>query len=154
VLTGFGFRNDDVRFGAEVRFTHAYEGLFENVFQYNFRAGVAFHVGEHTELGVGFFTDRTPQVEAYAALALLDYYGGSVGMTFDTPVRLGSDESESFDHLVFRTTIAFRYAAGVGAGYGTMANLGSEEGPLFDYTPPVDVLFHELGLYLGSGLDF
>ncbi len=156
VLTGIGYRNDDVRLSAEVRFTHAYEGLFQNVFQYNFRAGAAFHVGEHVELGVGFFTDRTPQLEAYAALALLDYYGGSLGVTLDTPVRLGRDDEESSgpDELVFRTTLAVRYAAGVGVGFGTMANLATDDGPLFDYTPPIDVLFHEIGLYLGSGLDF
>jgi hypothetical protein len=155
VLTAIGWKSEDVRLSAEVRFTHAYEGLFENVFQYNFRAGVAFHVGEHTELGFGFFTDRTPQIEAYAALALLDYYGGSVGMTFDTPVSLGRDDDEDGPReLVFRTTVAFRYAAGIGAGFGTQANLGTEDGLLFDYTPPIDVLFHEVGLYLGSGLDF
>ncbi|MCA9615632.1 MAG: hypothetical protein KC586_22905 [Myxococcales bacterium] len=155
VLTAIGWKSEDVRLSAEVRFTHAYEGLFENVFQYNFRAGVAFHVGEHTELGFGFFTDRTPQIEAYAALALLDYYGGSVGMTFDTPVSLGRDDDDDGPReLVFRTTVAFRYAAGIGAGFGTQANLGTEDGLLFDYTPPIDVLFHEVGLYLGSGLDF
>lgn len=153
LLAGLGWKNDDVRLGAEVRFTHAYEGLFQNVFHYNFRAGVAFHVGEHTELGVGFFTDRTPQLEAYAALALLDYYGGSLGVTFDTPVALGNRD-EGPRELVFRITVALRYAAGIGAGFGTQANLATEEGPLFDYTPPIDVLFHEVGLYLGSGLDF
>lgn len=156
VLVGLGWRGARARVGLDARFTHAYEGLLESTFQYNFRLGGAIRVTPNVELGGGVFTDRAHLREGFAALALLDYYGASIGVTLDTPVRLQAEPEAGATprQLVLRTTVALRYAAGFGAGFGTNARLDGEDDAIFGYSAPIDVVFHELGLYLGSGLDF
>ncbi|MBX3249647.1 MAG: hypothetical protein KF901_20895 [Myxococcales bacterium] len=155
VLFGVGWRSERARVGADARFSHAYEGLLESAFQYNFRVGGAVRVTPNVEIGGGVFTDRAHYTEAFSALAVLDYYGASFGITLDTPVDLLSRrEGARPEPLVLRLTLAVRYAAGIGAGYGTAVDFGADDDQLFRPTAPVDVVFHELGAYVGSGIDF
>ena len=75
-------------------------------------------------------------------------------MKLDTPVGLSDDEQEESgaSRLVFRTTVGLRYAVGIGDWEPFEVDL-TEDGTMSE-GGLVDVIFHEVGLYLGSGLDF
>jgi hypothetical protein len=116
---------------------------------WNVRAGATFPVSERFVVGGGLFTDLSPDL-APAALGAthVDFFGGAVGVQLRSPydVQLASDETVG---LVFSTSLALRYALGVG-------EIGSLR--LDPFALPAgtraDVTIHELGLHLGTALDF
>ena len=87
--------------------------------------------------------------------ARVDYYGFALGWKHLNSVRLQSGEDAST--LNFSTTIALRYAFGLGestrirfdfrhaAADGGVERIADER---------VNVVYHELSLYLGTGLEF
>jgi hypothetical protein len=122
----------------------------------NGRAGFMFAVGQKNTLGFGVFTDRSGQATPQAFPAYrVDYYGVTAGWKRDSTVKLhGTERSRN---IVFSTTAALRYALGVGESttirfdYSHAAADG-----LVDRVDDqrVNVLFHEISLYLGTALEF
>lgn len=157
-----GWVGEDVRVSAEADLIHAHDrGLVERDFTWNVRVGAAFRVSERAELGVGLFTDRDDESEEGNDLVDLDFYGVSTGLTFDSPVELaGADlETTGGRRLVFRTTVGLRYAFGTGE-LNTIDGILEQARDSDPMTVPIAggpdrrVVFHEAGVYLGSGLDF
>jgi hypothetical protein len=122
----------------------------------NARTGLLWFATERTLLGLGFFTDRTGAAPPTTFPdARVDYYGFALGWKHLNSVHLQTGEDAST--LNFSTTIALRYAFGVGestrirfdfrhaADDGLVDRIADER---------VDVLYHELSLYLGTGLEF
>ena len=123
---------------------------------WNVRAGALWNAGARTALGVGVFTDRSGSATpANFPDYRVDYYGVSAGWKRHDTLRLRPGESAST--LLFSTTIAIRYAAGIGestrirfdfrdtADTGLVGRVADER---------VGVVYHELSLYVGSGLEF
>ncbi len=121
----------------------------------NVRGGALWHAAERTQLGVGVFTDRSTAGPPVAFPDYrVDYYGLSLGWKRLNTLHLRGEAASS---LTFSTTIALRYALGFGQSTrirfdfrdaptnGTVARVDGEL---------VDILYHELSLYLGTGFEF
>jgi hypothetical protein len=136
----------DVRFG----------GTVEDHPVWNVRGGVLWSATSTATFGLGFFTDRSgaPPPAAFPDYRV-DYYGVSGGWKRTQSVRLHVGEAAS--SLRFSTVIAARYALGVGES--TRIRFGFAQTPttgLVDRVDDerVDVRYHELSVYVGSGLEF
>lgn len=119
----------------------------------NLRLGALLRLTDALHLGAGFFTDFSPG-SARPGLSefATDYYGATLGLRHDTALSLASSERKG--GLVFRTSIAVRYAVGVGSTGQLIADLRDPVAPVIDRSRTVDVTFHEFHLHLGSGLRF
>jgi hypothetical protein len=123
---------------------------------WNVRTGLLWFAGTSTLLGLGVFTDRTgASAPATFPDYRVDYYGVSAGWKRHNSVRLQSGESAS--SLLFSTTIALRYAMGL--GQSTRIRFDFRDTPNTGLAvrvadERVDVVYHELSLYLGTGLEF
>lgn len=159
-VVSLGYRSDSLRIGFDFDIAHPLTSLFEYAWTWNVRAGIMAVVSESLELGGGVFTDRASIFGSGGFDLFVDYYGASLAATLSTPVGLReSDEEGAPDKLIFRTTIALRYAVGVGLAAGSFADIASidadpEDTPAFGFGEDQYVVFHEVALYIGSGLDF
>ena len=107
-------------------------------------------------LGAGLFTDRSGAgTPAAFPDYRVDYYGATRGLQAreDRAPPAGEDGST----LRFSTTIALRYALGI--GQSTRIEFDFRDAPETGLVGRVDgelvdVRYHELSLYVGSGLDF
>ncbi len=118
----------------------------------NLRAGTHFEWTQGLSVGLGAFTDLSGEDEPDELWETqVDFYGGTAGMTFST-AHLLADGSES-DDLVFSTTLALRYAVGVGRVGGQLFRPLASGGET-SVPNVVDVVFHELGVHLGSAVYF
>ncbi len=122
----------------------------------NVRAGLLWAAGDNTLLGAGVFSDRSGEaLPSVFPDTRVDYYGISMGWKQKNRVRLRDGEDAS--SLLFSTTIALRYALGLGDGarirfdFRDAPNTGLVE-RIDDER--VDVVHHELSLYLGTGFEF
>ncbi len=116
------------------------------------RVGARVQVDPTLALGTGLFTDLDPTraIDAYGATRI-DFFGGTLGMEFRTPHRLG--EGESAPDLVFVNTVAARYALGTGQIGGLRFDAAAPMGGSTS-VQPVATTVHELSLHLGSALFF
>ncbi len=124
---------------------------------FNLRLGGVYSLTDTLGLGMGLFTDRSPQKEPddFGEFQV-DYYGVAAGLRFDNPVRLAPGATAT--DIVFRTVLAARYALGLGDARGVVMNLPSLT-PTSTDTPVdegalIDVTFHELYAYLGAAVDY
>jgi hypothetical protein len=110
--------------------------------------------------GVGLFTDNSPHPRPDDFLVEdVDYYGVAAGLELRTVldvIEQGAAEErpagEPAEHelLVFSTTVALRYALGIG-------QVGALHYDAIDgefEIPTADVIFHEISLHIGAGLEF
>jgi hypothetical protein len=122
----------------------------------NGRAGMLWRAGGKTLLGFGLFTDRsTAGPPAAFPDYRVDYYGVSGGWRRLNTVRLHPGEPSS--SLTFSTTIAVRYALGL--GQSTRIRFDFRDTPSTGDVARVDdelvnVVYHDLSVYLGSGFEF
>jgi hypothetical protein len=122
---------------------------------WNARSGVLWQAGEHTTLGLGFFTDRSgAATPASFPDYRVDYYGVSAGWKRTNSVELKSGHAST---LVFSTTIAVRYALGMGES--TRIRFDFSDAPATGQVGRVadelvNVVYHDASLYVGTGLDF
>src|SRR5262249_32652788 len=125
-------------------------------FVWNVRVGALWSAGPNTELGAGVFTDRSDAGDPGGLPdSRFDYSGLAAGWKQRNVRRLESGEHAG--SLQFSTTIAVRYALGTGestrirfdfrdtASSGQVGRIADER---------VDVTYHELSLYLGTGFEF
>lgn len=119
---------------------------------FNVRVGGSFAVDEEVSVGGGLFTDRSPDKPPEAVGEFdVDYYGATVGFTLRTQLGLVDDARP--DGLTMSSTFALRYAVGIGeAGGVTFQPLQGPEGTSVPRL--ISVIFHELGLHIGSSLRF
>lgn len=129
--------------------------LVDRTSVWNLRVGGLIPLSEKISLGFGGFTDRsstpTPTMRSALTSFQVDYYGGTLGLRLDTPVRV---EREDVDTLVFRTTLALRYAYGTGRGRGARMDFIGGGLPALGAGDLVDVQFHEVYVFVGSTLMF
>lgn len=122
----------------------------------NARVGVLWDASARHRFGVGAFSDRTGAGPPKAFPDYrVSYYGASAGWRRLNTVRLRAGEPSST--LRFSTTIAVRYALGVGES--TTIRFDFRETPTTGDvgradTERVDVTYHELSIYIGSGFEF
>ncbi len=130
------------------------EYLVDRTSVWNLRLGALFPLSDSLALGAGAFTDRSaaPTPDSLLTDYRVDYYGGTLGLRSDTAVGLAAGEQA--ETLVFRTTVAVRYA--YGTGEARQARVDFTSGGLPALTPGelVDVQFHELYVFIGSSLMF
>jgi long-subunit fatty acid transport protein len=124
---------------------------------FNLRIGGVYSLTDTLGLGLGLFTDRSPQEKPddFGEFQV-DYYGVAAGLRFDNAVRLAPGARAP--DIVFRTVVAARYALGVGETRGLVMNL-QRLSPSSTGTPAedgelIDVTFHELYAYLGTAVDY
>jgi long-subunit fatty acid transport protein len=124
---------------------------------FNLRVGGVYSLTDTLGLGMGVFTDRSPQKtpDDFGEFQV-DYYGVAAGLRFESPVRLAP--GARVDDIVFRTVVAARYALGLGETRGLVMNLqgltpASTDAPVDD-GELIDVTFHELYAYLGTAVDY
>lgn len=116
---------------------------------WNVRAGAMARLSDKWSLGGGLFTDNSGN-RTVRSIGDMDvnYYGVALG----TEIRTTYPLSEGGE-LVMTTTLGLRYALGVGeAGAFRYEALG--EDPSRDLEKPIDVIFHEVALHVGSGFSF
>lgn len=118
------------------------------------RAGAKLRVSDGVALGLGAFTDRSPQPRGTTATFApnIDLYGGTLGVTYENAHVLGRDERAR--DIRFMTGFSLRFAYGRGEFGGVLfapEDLGSESFIQFDGAP---ASLLELALYLSSGLYF
>lgn len=157
-VVSMGYRSDSLRIGFDFDLAHPLTSLFDYAWTWNVRAGIMAVVSDSLELGGGLFTDRASIFGSGGFDLFVDYYGASLAATLSTPVGLRNDEGGP-DKLIFRTTVALRYAVGVGLAAGSFTDITSidadpEDTPAFGFGEDQYVVFHEVALYIGSGLDF
>lgn len=117
----------------------------------NARLGGVYLMTPHTQLGFGLFTDLSGsgRAENFREVAV-DYYGMTAGLSMGTAHLLA--ESEPHDDMIFTTTIGVRYALGVGEAVGLVFEpFDNREDAT---TSAVEVIFHDLGLHIGSAIYF
>lgn len=122
--------------------------------QFNVRAGFSYRVARKVAIGAGLFTDRSAYGLGVYPTQDVDFYGGTVGVRFDTPVSVEREEDDESPHddLRFTTTLAFRDAYGTGTIQGLNLEL-FEEGPRREERE-TGITAHEMSLHLGSGLQY
>ena len=122
---------------------------------WNVRAGALVPLKRNLLLGFGLFTDRSSEPTPRGPTDFrVDYYGGTAGIRFETPVRVAVD-GEARKPLVFRTTLSARYAYGVGDTRGFRIDFAAEDvATLFAAGDLLDVRFHEVYGFLASSLLF
>jgi len=114
-----------------------------------------WNANAQTTFGLGAFSDRSGAAAPVAFPDFrVDYYGVSGGWKHHSSVRLSG---ESVATLQFSTTIAVRYA--VGLGESTRIRFDFADTPSTGQvgriaTERVDVTYHEVSLYIGSGFEF
>ncbi len=124
---------------------------------WNLRVGGEAKLSDTWVLGLGFFTDRSasptlPSAPLAFQSARQQFYGGTVGVRFDTRYKL--DENEDEDRVNFSTTLAFRYAHGKGHATGIFVDeqlAGSPDVVSFVRRP---YTANELGIHLGGAVLF
>jgi hypothetical protein len=117
----------------------------------NARAGVYQTLSEHVALGFGVFSDRTPRsrkVEPGEAEG--DFYGATAGIELGNKHMLA--EAEDTDSLIFSTVFALRYAYSAATVGRIVADPDDFGNPLIPERGRLTA--HELGLFVGSGLQF
>jgi len=153
--TGLALRLDRGWVAIDVDISHEMSALelgIERPWLVNVRVGGRYEVDPGVSVGAGLFTDLSPvrRIQTYGETQI-DFYGGSLGLELHTPHRMA--EGEQAPTIVFSQTFALRYAFG----------LGTIGGLRFDTTQPEDsqisingtrTTVHELGLHVGSALDF
>ncbi len=121
----------------------------------NGRFGVRVPVSSSLAIGGGLFTDRSPSASAAGfANEQVDFYGGTLGVTWSTSYTVHEEEEDADapSSIRFSTTAALRYAYGTGTIGGLRFTGSGPEGNAVDM--PSDVTAHELSLNLGSSLTF
>ena len=99
---------------------------------FNARIGARIRVSEHVFVGLGLFTDRTPeQAVTNFPQFNIDYYGGSGGFELRRPYKLGRNERAR--DIIFSTSIAVRYAWGTGASGAVRFDLSSGDPSKLSY---------------------
>jgi hypothetical protein len=117
---------------------------------WNLRIGGIYRLKQNLHFGAGVFTDRSAAAgDVQFPESDVDFYGFSTGVRILSPVRLAKEEPAKT--IVFDTTISLRYSYGTGEAGGSFIDLPGDDLPS---TVPVNVVFHEVYLYLGTGVRF
>jgi hypothetical protein len=124
-------------------------------FTWNVRAGARFPISKTMHVGAGLFTDRGSERTDQWGAGNIDFYGATIGGSYDNVRWLAPDEASvaspaTRSGLTFSSTVALRYAYGVGKLPGqvlTAPNYTAE-------TRAVELGVHEITLHLGSGVYF
>jgi len=122
---------------------------------FNARVGARVRASEFIFVGVGLFTDRTPEraITDFPQFNL-DYYGGSGGLELRRPYKLGQNERAR--DIVFTTSLAVRYAWGTGASGAVRFDLSAGDPSKLSYKTgevhPVN--FHVWSGNLAAGMYF
>lgn len=113
---------------------------------WNLRAGARHPVSRILSLGAGVFTDRSPDADPSSLGELrINYYGGSLGAQWSSAYGLRDEPGR----VAFSNTIAVRYAQGRGHVGGLIFDPSA-----MPEAHEASVTVHELGLHVGSAVEF
>lgn len=115
----------------------------------NVRTGVDYLLDDAVRLGVGLFTDLASDRDASNRTHFFGVSGG-----FETTTRYELADEEPASAIEFSTFVGLRYALGIGLDQqrGVAIHGLSQSVPIG--ASPGDVIVHEIGLNIGSGLRF
>jgi hypothetical protein len=120
------------------------------------RAGGAIRASERAWIGFGGFSDQDPTVEPDGVPnPRVDYFGGNIGVLLETPLGLRAEERAP--HIKLSSVIALRYDVGIASAAFMDVEFETDPPSIStDYGAPVDgnLVFHGLGLHLGSSIEF
>lgn len=122
---------------------------------FNARVGARVRASQFIFVGLGLFTDRTPErVVTDFPQFNIDYYGGSGGLELRRPYKLGKNERAR--DIIFTTSLALRYAWGIGSSGAVRFDLADGDPSKLSYeTGEVrPVHFHVWSGNLGAGMYF
>ncbi len=123
---------------------------------WNLRVGGKWDLSKIIGVGAGLFTDRSPQRKASGLPSFrVNYYGLTAGIEIRKPFRVL--EEGNIKATYFSTTLAARYALGVGESSQLLFDTGQafRDGTVTVTTDSqTKVMFHELGLHIGSAIHF
>ncbi|HMI89983.1 MAG TPA: hypothetical protein VK509_01410, partial [Polyangiales bacterium] len=118
----------------------------------NARLGVYHVLAPGLALGAGLFTDRSPDVlDASPGSSSSDFYGATVGLELSNEHWLATHERTS--SLIFSSVFALRYAYSRGEMTRFLVD-PEDPASLLTASSLGELIAHELGLYVGSGLKF
>ena len=118
----------------------------------NARLGVYHALAQGLALGAGLFTDRSPDVLVDSpANSSSDFYGATVGLELSNEHWLAAHERSS--SLIFSSVFALRYAYARGEITRFLVD-PEDPASLLTESSLGELITHELGLYVGSGLKF
>lgn len=110
-------------------------------------------MAQNVDFGFGLFTDRANLREVRDFLdRRLNFYGGTVGVSFEKIRRLDTD-AESVPRMFFGTTLALRYAYGHGRVGGLQVDADFDNNGVADHVA-VRQTAHELGVNVAARLRF
>ena len=118
---------------------------------WNARLGWYHILSPVLSFGLGLFTDRSSDAEAYSLLeGTGHFYGGTAGIELSNEHLLAATERAT--SLTFKSVFALRYAFTSG-DFGRIVG-DPERFPDPFLTERGDIYIHELGLYVGGGMRF
>jgi hypothetical protein len=119
---------------------------------FNARLGAYYQLRSALAVGVGLFTDRSPDRLTVGEISTAgDFYGGSLGLELGE--RHFLDPDERAESLLFSTIVSLRYAHSVARTTRILVDPSPTAAELFR-SAPGDMRIHEISLYLGSGFAF
>ncbi len=119
---------------------------------WNAAAGGMFHFTPKISGALGVFTDNSfLKRPSYLGQEDVDFYGATLGVRMITPLKvltqIGDDQPRP---LVLSTTLSGRYAFGHGRTGTVVYDVIAHEHTF----STSDVFFHEISLYIGTGLSY
>jgi len=152
-VLGFGYKSDKFSISAEIQF-HApadFPGAPRD-FVINARAGSDFKITDTFSMGLGLFTDFSPEERKGENASYTDYFGITLGGKYLSSFAL--EENKKKDAIVFGTIVSLRYAFGLGKfGSVTFNPLTDDADKLVEFKNN-DANFHEISLHISSELYF
>jgi hypothetical protein len=122
-------------------------------FAWNVRVGGTQDLSDAITVGCGLFTDRVADRNREGTLVTSggNFYGASVGLRFSNKHGLAADEPA--DSLIFTSVFSLRYARSSGKTESLVVDPSQDIDTGFGLGES-DLVVHEVGLYVGSGIDF
>jgi len=153
LAVAYHFSNGWISIEADIQTPLENENLdIERGVTWNLRAGTHFWLSETFSLGAGVFTDQVGgRSLEHIGSWNVNFYGLCFGGSLEHPMQLR--EGSERDTMVFSTTLALRYALGLGESAGNYLEVHGAGNVGFE-TRREDVTFHEITLYIASGLVF
>ena len=128
------------------------EGV-DRQFAWNARVGATQELSDAVAVGCGLFTDRVADRNREGTLVTDggNFYGASAGLRFRSEHRLAAGEPA--DSLVFKSVFALKYARAKAKTESLIVDPSQDIDGSFALDKS-DLVVHEVGLYVGSGIDF
>jgi len=143
---GFEWQVEDLSVNVEGEYRAATDELTDVI---NGRVGLGMFIKRDVIVGLGAFTDRSQTRGLDPGDFTADYYGGSFGVRFGA---LGGTAAKG--ETQFHTTLSLNYAMGFGRVGEVLFQPDDTGRPVAISSEEIATRTHDIGLYIGSGIEF